>query len=100
MAYKQTPAAPGALEALVPGSGCNVNLRVHPLGESAFHRELLVRTFEDVVVHEAWAGPATVELRPNAQAPVHLLPVGEVVLGLHRMVDLTLPPARVAHVYD
>ena len=32
-------------------------------------------TFEDVDVHEAWTGPATLELRPNAQAPLHLLPV-------------------------
>ena len=31
---------------------------------------------------------------------MHLLPAGEVVLGLHRMVDLTLPPATVVHRYE
>ena len=99
MCFKQERAEPDALEALVPGSALNVNLRVLPDGEGGFRRELLARRFADVVVHEAWRGPATVELRPNAQAPVHLLAAGEVVLGLHRLVDLTLPPARVVHRY-
>ena len=44
-------------------------------------------------------GPGTLELRANAQAPVHLLPVREVVLALHRVVDLTLAPGRVVHRY-
>jgi acetoacetate decarboxylase len=47
-------------------------------------RELVTRAFADVVTAQEWPGPATLELRPNAQAPVHLLPVREVVLGLHR----------------
>ncbi len=54
-------------------------------------RELVLRTFADVVEHEAWEGPATLELRPKAQVPVRLLRVCEVVLGLHRTLDLTLP---------
>jgi acetoacetate decarboxylase len=62
-------------------------------------RELVQRTFADVQQHEAWVGPATLELRPNAQVPVHLLAVREVVLGLHRMLDLTLPPGHVIHRY-
>ena len=44
-------------------------------------------------------GPATLELRPNAQLPVHLLAVREVVLGLHRTIDLTLSPGRIVHRY-
>ena len=43
---------------------------------------------------------ATLELRPNAQAPLHLLPVRRVELGLHRMVDLTLPPGVIVHRYS
>jgi acetoacetate decarboxylase len=38
-------------------------------------------------------------LRPNAQVPVYLLAVREVVLGLHRVLDLSLPPGRVVHRY-
>ncbi len=100
MCFKQTRAEPDELERRVPGSANNVNLRVLCAAEGAFTRELLVRQFEDVVVHEAWAGTATVELRPNAQVPVHLLAVGEVVVGLHRIIDLTLPPATVVHRYS
>jgi acetoacetate decarboxylase len=98
MCWKQRPADPDALSALVPGAGTNVNLRVLPSGDELV-RELVVRSFQDVDTHEAWVGPATVELRPNAQVPVHRLPVGEVRLGLHRMLDLTLPPGRVIHRY-
>jgi acetoacetate decarboxylase len=98
--YKQQRAAAGALDELVPGSGTNVNLRVLPDADSVDpRRELVVRDFVDVVVSQGWTGPATLELRPNAQAPVYLLPVREVVLGLHRRIDLTLAPARVVHRY-
>jgi acetoacetate decarboxylase len=99
MCWKQRAAAPGALEAHVAGAQTNVNLRVLPEGDTGLRRELVVRTFADVVEHEAFEGPATLELRPNAQVPVHLLRVREVVLGLHRTLDLTLPPGRVVHRY-
>jgi acetoacetate decarboxylase len=98
MCWKQRPATADALSDVVPGASTNVNLRVLPSGDELV-RELVVRTFEDVVVHECWAGPATVELRPNAQVPVHRLPVGEVRLGIHRILDLTLPPGRAIHRY-
>ena len=45
-------------------------------------------------------GPATLELQPNAQAPLHLLPVRHIQLGLHRVVDLTLPPGTIVHRYS
>jgi acetoacetate decarboxylase len=94
MCFKQRPAEPHVLAELVPGADTNVNLRV-----ALPRRELVARTFADPVTHEAWTGPATLELRPNAQAPVHLLPVRDVVLGLHRTVDITLAPGRVVHSY-
>ena len=97
--WKQRPAEGGELERLVPGSAVNVNLRVQPEDGSEMRRELVARTFADVVEHEAWVGPATLELRPNAQVPVHLLAVREVVLGLHRVLDLSLPPGHVVHRY-
>jgi acetoacetate decarboxylase len=96
--WKQSPAGRG-LEELVPGAGLNVNLRILPEDREAVRRELVVRSFDDVVVHEAGEGPATLELRPNAQVPVHRLGVRDVVLGLHRLVDLTLPPGEVIHRY-
>jgi acetoacetate decarboxylase len=100
MCFKQQRAEAEALERLMPGSALNVNLRVLPEEEGRFRRELVARVFEDVVVHEAWTGPATLELRPNAQAPLHLLPVRRIELGLHRLVDLTLPPGTIVHRYS
>ncbi|MFI5049757.1 MAG: acetoacetate decarboxylase [Gaiellales bacterium] len=99
MCWKQTPSSGGELERLVAGSGVNVNLRLRQEEGDTFSRELVARDFADVVEHEAWTGPGTLELRANAQAPVHLLPVREVVLSLHRVVDLTLAPGRVVHRY-
>jgi acetoacetate decarboxylase len=100
MCWKQRPAVGDPLESLVPGAARNVNLRVVPDGVGGFRRELIARTFEDVTCHEAWVGPATLELRPNAQVPVHRLAVAEVVLGLHRVIDLTLPPGEIVHRYS
>jgi acetoacetate decarboxylase len=57
----------------------------------------VTRAFTLVVTAEEWTGPATLELRPSAPAPVHLLPVGEVVLGLRRTMDLTLGTEAVIH---
>ena len=97
--YKQQRAEAGSLERLVPGSATNVNLRVVAEDGGVFRRELIAREFADVVVHECWSGPATLELRPNAQVPVYLMPVREVVLGLHRMIDLSLAPGRAVDRY-
>jgi acetoacetate decarboxylase len=75
----------------------NINLKVVPAvdGSGAAVRELTARTFEDVVVHEVWRGPGTIELRPNAQAPVHLLPAHDVVEAFYWRIDFTLVYGRV-----
>jgi acetoacetate decarboxylase len=99
MCWKQTPSDGAELEQLVAGSGVNVNLRLRQEEGETFSRELVARDFTGVVEHEAWTGPGTLELRPNAQAPVYLLPVREVVLALHRVIDLTLAPGRIVHRY-
>jgi acetoacetate decarboxylase len=99
MCWKQRRADGTELAALVPGAELNVNLRIRQEEEGVVSRELVTRRFADVQEHEAWLGPATLELRPNAQLPVYLLAAREVVLGLHRIADLTLCPARVVHTY-
>ena len=99
MCWKQRPASGSELAGLVPGADLNVNLRVRQEEQDVVSRELVTRRFADVTEHESWTGPATLELRPNAQLPVHLLAVREVVLGLHRTIDLTLTPGRVIHRY-
>ena len=41
--------------------------------------ELVDYRLEDVVVKGAWTGPATLDLRPHALAPIADLPVREIV---------------------
>jgi len=79
----------------------NFNLKIVPAvdgGESI--RQLTARDLLDVHVSEAWTGPATVELRPNAQAPVHRLPVREMLDGFLWRCDFTLDYGRVLHDYS
>jgi acetoacetate decarboxylase len=99
MCWKQRASSGSELDRLIPGAEVNVNLRVRQEEEGVISRELVTRRFADVTEHEAWTGPVTLELRPNAQAPVYLLAVREVILGLHRTIDLTLAPGRIVHRY-
>jgi acetoacetate decarboxylase len=94
MPYKQQAASAADLDEL--GFRTNINLKTIPSVDGGVAvRELTAREFDDVVVHEVWRGPGTVELRPNAQAPVHLLPVLEVEAAFHWRVDFTLTYGRV-----
>lgn len=99
MPYKPMRGSLDDLLARVPFA-TNVNLKVVPsvTGEAAI-RQLTARTLEDVVVHECHVGPATVELRPNAQFPLSRLPVVAVEQGYHWRTDFTLPFGRVLHDY-
>ena len=78
----------------------NINLKVIPAidGGDAV-RQLTARELGEVAVHECWRGPVTVELRPNAQAPVHTLPVREPLDGFLWRCDFTLDHGRVLHDY-
>ena len=100
MCWKQRAGSGSELDRLIPGAELNVNLRVRQEEEGVISRELVTRCLTDVVEHEAWTGPATLEMRPNAQVPAYLLAVRDVVLGLHRTIDLTLAPGRIVHRYQ
>ncbi len=95
--FKQQPGDIAELQAVVPFA-TNLNYKVipHITGESAV-RQVTARILTDVVVHECWKGPATVELRPNAQFPLHLLPVKSVEVGYLWRADFSLPFGRVVH---
>lgn len=49
----------------------------------------------NIVVQQAWEGPARLHLIPHVQAPVADLPVISVVKGQHFVADLTLPYGKV-----
>jgi acetoacetate decarboxylase len=76
----------------------NINYKVIPhIDGTPAIRQLTARRLADVHVHECWTGPCTVELRPNAQAPVWRLPVVEPLDGFYWRADFTLVAGRVLH---
>ena len=99
MPYKQTKAAITDLSAIFPFA-TNLNLKAidHINGTPAI-RQLTSRQLADVEVTECWRGPCTVELRPNAQAPLHRLPVLEMLDGFYWKATFTLVPGVILHDY-
>ena len=61
--------------------------------------ELVRFSLEDIVLKEAWTGPAALGLFPHALADVARLPVREVTSALHFKADLTLGLGSVAFDY-
>lgn len=61
--------------------------------------ELVEYRCEDVVIHGAWSAPAALQLFAHALAPVHELPVLDVVAGRHILADLSLGKGKVVHDY-
>ena len=61
--------------------------------------ELVEYSLDDVVLKGAWSGPAALDLRPHALAPVAELPVLEVLSAIHFVADLTLGLGSVVHDY-
>ncbi len=78
----------------------NINLKAvdHIDGRPAI-RQLTARKLAEVVVHEAWEGPCTVDLRGNAQLPVSRLPVLEPLRGFYWRADFTLVAGEIIHDY-
>ena len=61
--------------------------------------ELVRFRLGDITLRGAWTGPAALELRPHALAPLTDLPVLEVISGVHLVADLTLNLGEVVHDY-
>lgn len=95
MPYKQQEADISELSDIFPFA-TNINLKAvdHIDGTPAI-RQLTSRSLADVKVSECWRGPCTTELRPNAQAPVHRLPVLEMLDGIYWGAEFTLVPGEV-----
>jgi acetoacetate decarboxylase len=78
----------------------NINLKIVPhIDGSDAIRQLTARDLTDIQLHECWMGDATVEIRPNAQAPIYKLPVREMLRGFYWRTTFTLPLGTVIHDY-
>jgi acetoacetate decarboxylase len=97
--YKQRQADPAMMRRHFDFSE-NLNLKLIPHidGRPAV-QQLTARKLTDVETTECWTGPCTVELRPNAQAPVWRLPVVEPLEGFLWSTSFTLVEGRVVHDY-
>jgi acetoacetate decarboxylase len=100
MGYKQRAGDLAELKAATYDFSVNINYKVVPHidGRPAV-RQLTSRTLADVRVDQCWTGACTTELRPNAQAPVHRLPVRDMLDGYHWRGAFTLVAGRVIHDY-
>lgn len=97
--YKQRRAEPADMRRHFDFS-LNLNYKVIPnIDGTPAVRELTARRLEDIVVRECWTGPCTVELRPNANAPVWRLPVIEPIEGFLWSSDFRLVGGRRVHDY-
>ena len=61
--------------------------------------ELVDYRLKDIVMKGAWTGPATLDLRPHALAPIAELPVREILSATHVVADLTLGLGKVVYDY-
>jgi Acetoacetate decarboxylase len=97
--YKQRRASLDELRARVDMI-TNINLKIVPNMDGTIAlRQLVARDLENVRVLECWSGPGTVELRPNAAAPLYRLPVMELLDGYHWRAEFDLVGGRVLHDY-
>ncbi|WP_027834154.1 acetoacetate decarboxylase [Maritalea myrionectae] len=95
MPYKQRPAEISELSDIFPFA-TNINLKaVDHIDGSPAIRQLTSRSLADVKVSECWRGASTTHLLPNAQAPVHRLPVQEMCDGFFWTAEFTLVPGKV-----
>jgi acetoacetate decarboxylase len=75
-------------------------LKTIPGYDGSLRVQELVRTeITDVVVKQAYTGPARLQLFQHVLAPLADLPVLEVVSASHIITDLTLAPAKPVHNY-
>lgn len=100
MVYKHTRSSIDELKRATFDFSLNLNYKIVPHidGRSAI-RQITSRRLADVKVHECWADLCSVELRPNMQAPLHLLPVLETGHGWFWRAEFTLVPGTVLHDY-
>ncbi|MEQ9618387.1 MAG: acetoacetate decarboxylase [Deltaproteobacteria bacterium] len=78
----------------------NYNLKVIPSVDGSVAISQLIRyKMEDIDIKWAWKGPAALDIRPCALAPIYKFPVISIIEGYHVLTDLTLPYGEVVYDY-
>jgi len=98
MGYKHRALDPGEVARSLAAPNYLLKIIPHVDGSPRV-LELVDYRLEDVVLKGAWTGPAALDLRPHALAPVAELPVLEVLSATHILADLTLGLGKVIYDY-
>jgi acetoacetate decarboxylase len=98
MGYKYQKVAPEKALAGLQEPGFLLKIIPHVDGSPRIC-ELVRYTMGDINLKGAWTGPAALDLRPHALAPVADLPVLEVLSASHILADLTLEMGTVVYDY-
>jgi acetoacetate decarboxylase len=98
MGYNHTTMPPAEAARALEEPGFLLKIIPHVDGSPRI-LELVRYQLRDVVLKGAWTGPAALELRPHALAPVADLPVRQVISCVHMIADLTLDLGDVVHDY-
>ena len=97
--YKQKTAKPEDIKPYFDFA-TNLNLKaIDHIDGTAAIRQLTSRSLADVKIHEAWGGASTIELHPNAQLPLHHLPVKTMLEGFYWRADFTLVAGDIIYDY-
>ena len=98
MGYKHVRLDPAGVQAGLDEPGFLLKIIPHVDGSPRIC-ELVRYRRVDVIVKGAWTGPASLDLRPHALAPISDLPVKAIRSATHFIVDYTLALGEVAHDY-
>lgn len=98
MGYKHHQADLAAVQAAMEAPNFLLKIIPHVDGTPRIC-ELVEYRLSDIVMKGAWTGPAQLDLRSHALAPVAELPVLEIVSAVHIKADLTLELGKVVHDY-
>jgi acetoacetate decarboxylase len=98
MGYKHKTADLSAVKASMAASNFLLKIIPHVDGTPRIC-EIVEYHLTDIDLKGAWIGPAALELRSHALAPLEELPVLEVVSATHILADLTLGLGKVVHDY-
>jgi acetoacetate decarboxylase len=98
MGFKHKALEPSAVRAALQKPNFLLKIIPHVDGTPRIC-ELVDYRLEDIVMKGAWTGPATLDLKPHALAPIAELPVREIISATHIIADLTLGLGKVVHDY-
>jgi acetoacetate decarboxylase len=75
-------------------------LKTIPAPDGSLAIAQLIKIVEtNIVIHEAWSSPGALHIIPHALAPLHMLPVQEIVSANHIICDLTIDTGEIVFDY-